>query len=315
MYASARTSGLGRILPLAGALVACAGISWATVGSGIANPQTASARASRTCSKAQAKSNRGRNSLVKKRRTRCTPGGSVLRSDPATDPNPLPLWNSIDAQNSSRASWYGSGGPNNRPFRRLTVVGGDDDWGERAELGYNSRMNGLGAPWGTFYLYFAGQRRVTSYDMRLPTDFPINTNSWQVVTQMKQTGPSANSGGTPVLALEARQGRWVLTQSDSPGASSDTHELWSTPATLGSWTHISWNVTYSPNPSQGKVQLTVGGVQSPTFTSYTQKYEVSPGSQGLRPGDPIPSHLRMGLYHDSSVPGSHVDFTNVQVRG
>jgi hypothetical protein len=242
-------------------------------------------------------------------------GMSLLGNDPATNSDPLPLWNEIAAQNSSRASWYASGGPNNAPFRRLTVLDGDDAWGARAELGYNSRLNGLGAPWGTFYLYFAGQRRVTSYDMRLPTDFPIHTTSWQVVTQMKQTGPSANSGGTPVIALEAREGRWVLTQSDSPGASSSTHELWSTPATLGTWTHISWDATYSPDPSQGKVQLTVGGVQSPTFTTYTQKYEVSPGSQGLRPGDPIPSHLRMGLYHSSSLPGSHVDFTNVQVRG
>jgi hypothetical protein len=325
MDASARTRELRRIPPLAGALLACAAISLATLGSGIADPQTASAKTPRPCSKAlakvkaQAKSKRARRSLVKKLRAHCRPdgpgAGAVLRSDPATDPNPLPLWNSVDAQSSSRASWYGSGGPTNGPFRRLTVADGDDDWGERAELGYNSRMNGLGAPWGTFYLYLAGQRRVTSYDMRLPTDFPINTDSWQCVTQMKQTGPSANSGGTPALALEARQGSWVLTQSDSPGESGDTRELWSTPATLGSWTHISWDVTYSPNPSQGKVQLTVDGVQSPTFTTYTEKYEISPGSEGLRPGDPIPSHLRMGLYHDSSLPGSHVDFTNVQVRG
>ena len=327
MNASAGTRALGRLLALAGALVACAGISWATVGSGIADAQTASASASHKCSKryakvkkAHAKFKRGRRSLVKKRRTRCRPGGSrttrsVLRSDPATDPNPLPLWNEISAQNSSRASWFGSGGPNNSPFRRLTVDDGDDHWGERAELGYNSRLTGLGSPWGTFYLYNAGERRVTSYDMRLPNDFPINTNTWQVVTQMKQTGPSANSGGTPVIALEAREGRWVLTQSDSPGSSSTTHELWSTPATLGAWTHISFDVTYSPNPSQGRIQVTIGGVQSPALTTYTEKYEISPGSQGLNPGDPIPSHLRLGLYHNPTLPGSHVDFTNVQVQG
>ena len=111
-------------------------------------------------------------------------------------------------------------------------------------------------------------RRVTSFSMRLPTDFPINTNSWQVVMQMKQTGPSSNSGGTPVLALEAREGRWVLTQSDSPGASSVTRELWSTRATLGVWTPVSLDVTYSPHPTKGKVQITVGGVSSRTFTTY-----------------------------------------------
>ena len=240
---------------------------------------------------------------------------ALLREDPASNPDPLPLWTQIAAQDNSRASWFASGGPNDAPFRRLTALDGDNYSGERAELGYNSRLGGLGSPWGTFYLYNAGERRVTSYDMRLPNDFPINTNTWQVVTQMKQTGPSANSGGTPVIALEAREGRWVLTQSDSPGSSSTTHELWSTPATLGAWTHISFDVTYSPNPSQGRIQVTIGGVQSPALTTYTEKYEISPGSQGLNPGDPIPSHLRLGLYHNPTLPGSHVDFTNVQVQG
>lgn len=244
------------------------------------------------------------------------PGGlSVLREDPGANPDPIPLWNSIDAQTTSRHQHFTTGGPDGGPFRRMTVQDGDNVWGERAELGYNSRMNGLGAPWGTFFLYDEGDRRVTETSMRLPSDFPISQNKWQVVMQMKQTGPSANSGGTPVLALEARGGRWVLTQSDSAGASSNTHELWSTPATLGVWTRISLDVTYSPNPSAGKVQITVGDVASPTFTTYTQKYELSPPGQGLNPGDAIPSHLRMGVYHDPSLPGTHVDFADVRVSG
>jgi hypothetical protein len=242
-------------------------------------------------------------------------GLQILRQDNASNPDPMPLWNAIDAQDPSRHQQFSTGGPTGGPFRRMTVLDGDNYWGERAELGYNSRLNGLGAPWGTFFLYNRGDRRVTQFQMRLPTDFPINTTSWQVVTQMKQTGPSANSGGTPVLALEARNGRWVLTQSDSAGASSNTHELWSTPANLGVWTPISLDVTYSPNPAVGKVQITVGGIQSPTFNTYTEKYEISPGSQGLLPGDAIPSHLRMGLYHDPALPGSHVDFTDVKVLG
>jgi hypothetical protein len=248
--------------------------------------------------------------------TTITPPGSlsVLRQDDASNPDPLPLWNSISAQDPSRHQQFTTGGPDGGPFRRMTVLDGDDRSGERAELGYNNRLNGLGAPWGTFFLYDQA-RRITQFEMRLPTDFPISTTSWQVVMQMKQTGPSANSGGTPILALEARQRRWVLTQSDSAGASSIAHEVWSTPATLGVWTPISLDVTYSPNPNVGKVQITVGGIQSPTFTTYTQKYEISPGSQGLLPGDAIPSHLRMGIYHSTSLPGTHVDFTDVKVLG
>jgi Polysaccharide lyase/Divergent InlB B-repeat domain len=244
------------------------------------------------------------------------PGGlSLLREDDASNPDPLPLWGEIAAQDPSRAQQFGSGGPSGGPYRRLTVLDGDNFYGERAELAHNSRLNGLGGPWGTFFLYGENERRLTQFQMRLPTDFPINANSWQVVMQMKQTGPAANSGGTPVLALEARQGAWVLTQSDSAGASSNTHVVWSTPATLGVWTPISLDVTYSPNPSVGKLQITVGGVQSPTFTTYTQKYEISPGSTGLSAGDAIPSHLRMGLYHDTALPGTHIDFTDVQVLG
>jgi hypothetical protein len=241
------------------------------------------------------------------------PPGTLLRHDPTTNPDPMPLWNAIDAASPSRHQHFSSGGPTGGGFRRMTVQDGDDFWGERAELGYNSRLNGLGAPWGTFFLYNAGARRVTDFWMRLPTNFPINTPKWQVVMQMKQTGPHANNGGTPVLALEAREGRWVLTQSDSAGYAPATHEVWSTPATVGAWTHVSLDITYSPNPSQGKVQISVGEVSSPIFTTFTQKYEMSPGSQGLNPGDPIPSHLRMGVYHDPSLPGTHVDLADVKV--
>lgn len=240
---------------------------------------------------------------------------SVLREDLATNPDPMPLWNSIDAEDPSRHQRFASGGPDGGPFRRMTVVDGDDHWGERAELGYNSRLNGLGAPWGTFFLYQAGKRHLTRLWVRLPTGFPISTSSWQVVLQMKQTGPASNSGGTPVLALEARNGNWVLTQSDSPGPSSTTHELWSTPATLGVWVPVSIDATYSPDRTRGRVQISVGKGESATFSTYTQKYEISPPQQGLTVGGPIPSHLRIGIYHKTSLPGTHVDFADVQVLG
>jgi len=241
------------------------------------------------------------------------PPGTLLRHDPTTDSDPTTLWTAIHAEDPSRQEQFDAGGPNGGPFRRMTVQDGDDYEGERAELGYNSRVNGLGPPEGTFFLYNTGERRVTSFWMRLPADFPIDTPKWQVVTQMKQTGPAENSDGTPVLALEAREGRWVLTQSNSAGSSGNTHELWSTPATLNTWTPVKLDVTYSPDPKNGEIQVTVGKVKSPTFTTYTQKYEIPPGGEGLDPGQPIPSHLRMGIYHDPSLPGTSVDFADVRV--
>ena len=51
---------------------------------------------------------------------------------------------------------------------------------------------------------------------------------------MKQAQPAANGGGTPVLALQrlAVAGRWL--QSNSNGLSSDSHEIWSAPASASS---------------------------------------------------------------------------------
>ena len=42
--------------------------------------------------------------------------------------------------------------------------------------------------------------------------------------------PAANGDGTPVLSLNAFNGRWRLMQSTSPGPSYNTRELWSAPA-------------------------------------------------------------------------------------
>jgi hypothetical protein len=242
---------------------------------------------------------------------------AAVRSDQPIDPVAEHAWGKLGSMaDPSRAQYFRSGGPNDTPYRRCTVLDGDDSDGERCEYGYNSRFEGLASPTnpsGTFFLYQANTRWITSWWMRLPADFPIDSRRWQVVMQMKQTGASANSGGTPVLALEARHNDWVLTQSASAGDSSSTHELYRAPAQVGVWTYLALDVTYSPDPSVGRVRLLANGNLSPTFHTYTQKYEIPPGSDGLEPGDPIPSHLRMGIYHDSSLPGTHVDFTSVTV--
>jgi hypothetical protein len=61
------------------------------------------------------------------------------------------------------------------------------------------------------------------------------------------------------------------------------------------------------------------GEVSPTFRTNTLKYEI-PGrsDDGLEPGDSIPSHLRVGLYHDTPIPcpppaGCSLHVDNVQV--
>ena len=239
----------------------------------------------------------------------------LLKSDTGAARDPRPLWGRVDCANDARQQWIAPG------FRRLTVIDGDNVFGERCELGLNDyRAN-------TFSLYREGQHRITFLSLRLPANFPLSTRDWQVVMQMKQTQPAENSGtGTPVIALHAEANRWRLFQSSSAGESGDTVELWSAPATAGRWTRFAFDVVYSQNTGVGRIKVYADlngdgdaadpGEQSPAFATYTLKYETESGDY-LSAGDSIPSHLRAGVYHDSSMacpPGVCSDgVDNVQV--
>jgi hypothetical protein len=243
----------------------------------------------------------------------------LLKQDLATDPDPMSLWGDIDAVSPTRHQWFASGGPDGGPFRRMTAKDGDLYHGdsERAELGDSDYVSNPPSP-DTFYLYREGMRRVTSYWMRLPADFPLyDYEHWQVVMQMKQTEPATNADGTPVISLQAIEGNWILKQSKSAALSEKTSYIWTTPASdaLGKWTHIVVDATYSSDPAKGLFQITIGGVASPVFHMYNLKKEISPPGPGLKVGDSIPSHLRLGIYHDPVMPGTHVDIADVQVFG
>ena len=256
---------------------------------------------------------------------------TVVASDIASNPDPIPFWGSIDCQTASRHQFQGSGGDThptgtgapqgNAAFRQLTVIDGDDAWGERCELGLNDYRTSPVA------LYREGQRRVTFASIYLPVSFPLQTDTWQGVLQMKQSQPAANGDGTPVLSLAAYGGRWRLFHSDSPGLSEGGEHLWTAPARTGAWTRFAFDVTYSQYASVGSIKVYVdlngdGDFQdaeeaSPRFNTYTLKYEI-PGGSGIPVGASIPSHLRVGLYHDTAIAcpalqGCWVGIDNVQV--
>ena len=242
----------------------------------------------------------------------------------------LPLWGGADCQSNRRLSVVPSGG-DQRPterggiretagFRRLRVLDGDDRNGERCELGLNDRRKSPVA------LYAEGQHRITSVSLRLPRDFPIDAQTWQLVLQMKQTQPAANSGGTPVLELDAWKGRWILRQSLSRYQVSDSRELWSAPATRDVWARFEFDVIYSQDPAKGTITVRAdldgdGHVDghSPTFHTFTLKTETDGHREdGIDAGQPIPSHLRVGIYHDPAIEcparrGCQVDIDNVDV--
>jgi hypothetical protein len=252
-----------------------------------------------------------------------------LKVDTAASQDPVALWGTLACVSSSRHQWISTGGDThpmpdgssqgNTSFRRLTAQDGDDYYGERCELGYNSHTQSE-----TFAVFREGERRLTYVSLRLPSSFPLATGTWQVVMQMKQAQPSNNGGGTPVIALEARNGRWSLTQSTSVDASSDTRELWSTPARTGVWTRFLFDVTYSRDAAKGSIQLKVdldgdndfegASEVSPVMRTYTLKRESAGSStDGVAAGESIPGHLRVGPYHNPSLPGTYVDVDNVEV--
>jgi hypothetical protein len=106
---------------------------------------------------------------------------------------------------------------------------------------------------------------------------------------------------------------------------------WHFPARKGVWTRFAFEVFYSADPQKGWLQVSADlnddgdfddpGERTPVIHNSTLKTEV-PGpngsSDGLSPGDPIPDHLRTGIYHDTAIPcpqpeGCSIDVDNVQV--
>jgi hypothetical protein len=269
--------------------------------------------------------------VAKKHRPQA-PGPAVVFSDTGALPDPTPIWGKIDCQNQSRAQQITTGGDTHltatgapqgdTAFRRLSVLDGDDVYGERCELGEDYRDSPT-------VLYRQGQHRITELSVRLPSTFPLSVFTWQVVMQMKQRFPAANSSGTPVLELDAYDGRWVLRQSLSRKAISDSRVLWSVPAQTDFWTRFIFDVRYSDQKKDGYIRVGAdlngdgdvsdAGELSRGIHTYTLKIETPGGDpDGLKAGRPIPSHLRAGIYHDGAIRcpsplGCQVDIDNVQV--
>jgi hypothetical protein len=234
-------------------------------------------------------------------------GCKPLKSDTGAARDPTGLWGSVDCANDSRQRWIAPG------YRRLTVIDGDNVFGERCELGRNGYSPGSGPP--TFALYREGEHRITFLSIRLPAWYPLSNPAWQVVMQMKQTDPADNANGTPVLALHAEANQWRLFHASSVDRSFETVQLWNAPAAPERWTRFAFDVVYSQNPSAGRVKVyadlngdgdaTDPGEQSPMLSTYTLKREsaptTSPDDDPVAEGQAIPSHLRVGVYHNPAI--------------
>jgi Polysaccharide lyase len=266
------------------------------------------------------------------------PGCPVVASDTGAVADASQTWGTIDcgkttAVDASRADQVSTGGDplpradgspqNDGAYRRLTTFDGDDHWGERCELGRHDHRYGSGGGDGTFQLYNEGERRVTMVSLRFPDNFSLETPLWQTVLQMKQTAPSAGSGEGPQIEVQVREGKFWLGNAHT--------DLWQAAAPQADvWTRLAFDVRYSQNPDVGFIKMYVDsngdgdaadeGERSPTFHTATLKTEPAGGSggDGIAPGEPIPSALRTGVYHNPEIAcpapdGCSVDVDNVQV--
>jgi hypothetical protein len=261
--------------------------------------------------------------------TMSEPACAVIASDTSAEPGYESFWGELQCAEPDRYHWSSSGGDlhrtaagrrqGNEAYRRVTVLDGDDFSGERCELGEDDWKEGPTA------FYRQGDHYLTYISERLPDNFPLGTNTWQTVMQMKQTQPSDGGGGAPRIEMEAREHRWVIDV--------DWHELWSFPARRNFWTRFAWDVSYSQVPGHGLLQVSADlngdgdfddpGERSPTFHVATLKTEIegpNGDSDGIAAGAPIPGHLRAGIYHNPAIhcpapKGCSVEVDNVQVLG
>lgn len=253
-------------------------------------------------------------------------GCRLLASDSAATANPRPFWGKIDCEVSRRHRHVERGGDRHetalgesqgdRSYRRLTVLDGDDLYGERCELGFNNRFDGPTA------FYDEGERVATFASLRLPDKFPFETHGWQTVTQMKQAQPADNAGGQPILELQAHYGAWRVVSNEG------AVEHWFA-ARTDVWTRFVWDVRYSHDPAEGWFAISADlngdgdiddqGERSRRYRAATLKTEAGEGADdGLLEGAPITSHLRAGIYHHPEIVcpppgGCSIDVDNVQV--
>jgi hypothetical protein len=201
-------------------------------------------------------------------------------------------WASSSCQDTSRFREVTSPVVQGRRAYRIEVHDGDDSSGERCELGQgNPTRSG-------FPLFDEGDERWISWMLLLPRDYPVNTLDWNIFMQLKQLGGL----GTPVISMEAREGKFFLMGSNNRRVSNDTIPRWTAPARRDRWVQFTLHVKFSPDPDVGFLELygdlDGGGVRllMPKLHTYTMKLD----SVGVA----VRSHTRIGIYRDPQIQGT-----------
>jgi hypothetical protein len=259
----------------------------------------------------------------------------LIHEDPMTSADFEAEWGLYQAASKERYEFKegsgeerpkGDGTPQaNENFRRLNLLEADvaNVGGERCELGANERRRGIEGGEGTFMLYEEGKHYKTFLSMRLAPNYPIGAEAWQIGTQMKQAQPYAEDdlGGIPVLEMSIFFNELAL---NYVGSTKNGLEKTLAPAVTDRWVRLCWDVVYSADPAQGQIEVTVDDREGATdfvpqhssglLTDVQTLATAQKEGSGLAVGDPIPSHLRWGIYRNPIINVStFADLTNTQV--
>jgi hypothetical protein len=253
----------------------------------------------------------------------------LVAKDTGASANPLAFWGKVDCDPHPQGltppeqllpaggdthPMAGGQPQGNTSFRRMTVYDGDWVYGERCELGFNNQE-------GPTAFYHAGEHWTTYISLRLPPSSPIGEAGWRDVFQMKQAQPYTNPNPSSIFEMQVRDGRWYV--------GSSWKGVWDAPAEQDVWTRFVFDVHYSTDPSVGSVEISADlngdgdfsdeDEHSGVIPMATLRAEKGAGTTFEQPGEPIPSHLRAGIYqakgHDCPRTGAgcSVDVDNVQV--
>ena len=199
--------------------------------------------------------------------------------------------NQIAPGRLSRAS---IGGPGNLPYRQLTVVSGDQAWGNRDALGDNRNT-------GPVALWHEGQYRMLRTWLQLGS---VNqTSDWRELFEIKQSQPYPSGMSTDdgvMFEVQQRSGKLVFM--------SHWHDLWSVPVSAGAWVPISVEGIWSADPAKGWLRFRAGSQVSGKFSGANLLRNTQNGST-------VPSYLEMGPYQSSSLPGFSMAFAGLSVYG
>ncbi|MGC4119679.1 MAG: polysaccharide lyase [Myxococcales bacterium] len=174
----------------------------------------------------------------------------------------------------------GGSGKGGRFALKATVVQGDNPIGasgNRNELTYTSYEP-------------SGTERFYRWQTRFADDYP-SANAWQLFTQWHHAGPS----GSPPVEFFVRKEEIIL---NVVGES-----VWRMPLERGRWIDFVFHVKWSPDASEGFVELYVDG-----------KQVLAPLHRATQfPGEL--NYLKQGLYRDASIQETGVVFHDGMIIG